>query len=119
MIMEMTLTVVNSLAKNFENVKKGVDQIMGGNVIYTETRRNYEQGMSIGHAKGHTEGEDYLLIKTICSHMNRGKKLDQITDIFDMVEPEKIQRIYNLSLPFLPAYDVRQIYELLHEEDAV
>ncbi len=62
-IINMTETVVNGIAKKFENVRKGVNDIMGGKVLDYESKHIYNEGLR--------EGQDMLLITIIEGMMKR------------------------------------------------
>ena len=55
-IIEMTENVVNSLARNYEEIQKGVTDVMGGKILEYEAKdilnRGKAQGITIGHEKG-------------------------------------------------------------------
>ncbi len=56
-IMEMCQRVVDGLAKNYSQVREGVDAIMGGNVLEYEAKRILQRGIHIGEREGKIIGE--------------------------------------------------------------
>ena len=65
LLREMTRTIVNSLAKNHPKIRKGVNEVVGGNIIMTEStrilQRGIRQGRNEGLEKGREEGEKNTL----------------------------------------------------------
>ena len=56
MIRDMTVKVADSLAVKWSNVKKGVEDIMGGEILELEVDKILNRGIDIGKAEGRTEG---------------------------------------------------------------
>ena len=55
-IRDMTVKVADSLAVKWSNVKKGVENIMGGEILELEADKILNRGIDIGKAEGRTEG---------------------------------------------------------------
>ena len=55
-IRDMTVKVVSSLAVKWPNVKKGVEDIMGGEILELEVDKILNRGIDIGRTEGISEG---------------------------------------------------------------
>ena len=55
-IRDMTVKVVSSLAVKWPNVKKGVENIMGGEILELEVDKILNRGIDIGRTEGLEEG---------------------------------------------------------------
>ena len=55
-IRDMTVKVVSSLAVKWNNIKKGVEDIMGGEILELEVDKILNRGIDIGKAEGRQEG---------------------------------------------------------------
>lgn len=53
---DLTKQVANGLAKNYEHVKEGIGDIMGGNVLDLEAIRIRNEGRNEGWNEGRNEG---------------------------------------------------------------
>ena len=47
-IVELSKKVVDNIARKYERIRKGVDEIMGGKVIETEAKKMYNRGINDG-----------------------------------------------------------------------
>lgn len=56
MIRDMTVKVASSLAVKWSNAKKGVEDIMGGEILELEADKILNRGIDIGKAEGLIEG---------------------------------------------------------------
>ena len=57
-IIELSKKVIDNIARKYENIRKGVDGIMGGKVIETEAKKMYNRGISEGRNEGILIGEE-------------------------------------------------------------
>ena len=48
--------VINEIAKKYENLRKGIGDVMGGAILDTNARRILNQGRAEGRAEGRVEG---------------------------------------------------------------
>ena len=55
-IMTMAKQVLDNLALKYENVKEGVDSIMGGKVLEYEGKTIFQEGERKGRQEGHQDG---------------------------------------------------------------
>jgi len=55
-ILDMSKKVLETIAKNYKNIKKGVSEIMGGRVLEHEGKTIYNEGMAAGEARGEARG---------------------------------------------------------------
>lgn len=55
-LLEMSNKVLEHIAQNYENVKKGVKAVMGGQVLEYEAKTILNQGIERGLERGRTEG---------------------------------------------------------------
>ncbi len=74
-IIEMSNSVVDSLARKYEHVRKGVGNVMGGIILDTQAKRILNQGREEGRAEGLEEGIDigedrmgalYIYLEDLC-----------------------------------------------------
>ena len=54
-IIELSKKVVDNIARKYNNITEGVDQIMGGKVIETEAKKIYNRGIIEGKIEGRIE----------------------------------------------------------------
>lgn len=71
-IRDMTVKVVNSLAAKWTNVKKGVDEIMGGEILELEVDKILNRGIDIGKAEGRIEGLVEGMVSTLTTLVRDG-----------------------------------------------
>mgnify|MGYP000778999955 CR=1 FL=1 len=57
-IVELSNKVIDNIARKYKKISRGVDKIMGGQVIETEAKRILNKGILIGKENGRSEGED-------------------------------------------------------------
>ena len=57
MIRDMTVKVADSLAVKWSNVKKGVEDIMGGEILELEADKILNRGIDIGRTEGISIGK--------------------------------------------------------------
>ena len=55
-LLDMSVHVLNGIAKKYTNVRKGVESVMGGKIIETEATKILKRGIDEGRAEGHTNG---------------------------------------------------------------
>jgi len=55
-ILDMSKKVLEKIAKNYKKVRKGVDEIMGGQVLEHEGKRIFNEGLNEGLSMGRNEG---------------------------------------------------------------
>ena len=56
-IIEMAKLVLESIAKNYENVRKGVDSVMGGTILEHESKTIFNEGRNVGLEEGRNKGK--------------------------------------------------------------
>ena len=64
-IVELSKKVVDNIARKYERRRKGVEGIMGGKVIETETKKMYNRGISEGILLGEENGRSEGIIGAI------------------------------------------------------
>ncbi len=64
-LMEMIQKIVTALARNYPQIKKGVDTIMGGKVLDHEAKRILLRGIHEGEIRGNAQGRIDLCIELI------------------------------------------------------
>ncbi|MBS5363965.1 MAG: hypothetical protein ACLUW4_12660 [Butyribacter sp.] len=64
-IVELSKKVVDNIARKYERIRKGVEGIMGGKVIETETKKMYNRGISEGILLGEENGRSEGIIGAI------------------------------------------------------
>ena len=55
-LIETAEDVINEIAKKYENLRKGIGDVMGGAILDTNARRILNQGRAEGRAEGRVEG---------------------------------------------------------------
>ena len=80
-IRDMTVKVVSSLAAKWPNVKKGVEDIMGGAILELEVDKILNRGIDIGKAEGLSIGRTEGIINSMISLVRDG--------LLDMAEGAK------------------------------
>ena len=71
-IRDMTVKVTDSLAAKCPNVKKGVEDIMGGEILELEVDKILNRGIDIGRTEGRTEGLVDGMISTLTTLVRDG-----------------------------------------------
>ena len=64
-IVELSKKVGDNIARKYERIRKGVEGIMGGKVIETETKKMYNRGISEGILLGEENGRSEGIIGAI------------------------------------------------------
>ena len=76
LIREMSSRVAAKAASKYENVKKGIGDLMGGRVLETRVGRARREGMQ----EGIQQGEEKKQSEMISRMLMRGKTAEQIAD---------------------------------------
>lgn len=92
----MAEIVVMSLAKKYENIRKGVVSIMGGEVLDYEAKRIKDKALAEGIALGRAEGRAEVLSEILSEYIEwlkeMGKKeteiINEIMEKFKLTESE-------------------------------
>ena len=71
-IRDMTVKVVDSLAAKWDNIKKGVEVIMGGEILELEVDKILNRGIDIGKMEGKVEGRIEGLLEGMISLVRDG-----------------------------------------------
>ena len=71
-IRDMTVKVVDSLAAKWSNVRKGVEDIMGGEILELEVDKILNRGIDIGKMEGKVEGRIEGLLEGMISLVRDG-----------------------------------------------
>ena len=113
----MSEDVIEKLAKDYEKVKKGVGEVMGGPLIETEAKRIL--------MRGRDEGIELKDIENILRVMKKQRltlegAIDALTDFgsLNITEEKKEEYIEKLSNPesFVPGGDLAEIMDRLNAE---
>lgn len=92
-IIDMAKQVLNHISQKYSNVKEGIGEIMGGNVLEYEAKDILRKGIAIGHADGraeghaagHAEGLTERLVMQIRKKLDIDQTPEKIAD--DLMEP--------------------------------
>jgi len=96
-IMDMSERVLENIAKSYENIRKGVETVMGGKILDYEAKRIRNDGINEGFNKGRSEGRsEGIIIGAV--EMLRDIGLD------DKAIIAKISEKYNLTLKEAEGY---------------
>jgi len=55
-ILDMSKKVLENIARKYENVQQGVNEIMGGRVLEHEGKKIFNEGVAVGEARGEARG---------------------------------------------------------------
>lgn len=72
-IIEISSDVLEEIARKYENVQKGVGDVMGGALLETEARTILNQGISQGIGQGINQGKNEAKKETALRMLKRGK----------------------------------------------
>ena len=96
-IIELSSDVIKEITHKYENVKKGVGDIMGGALIETEARIILNQGISQGISQGKMLGMDEANKKTADRMLKSGKfTIEEVAEYCDLTVEEVGQIAENL-----------------------
>ena len=71
-IRDMTVNVVSSLASKWDNIKKGVEDILGGEILELEVDKILNRGIDIGRTEGLSVGRTEGLIEGMITLVRDG-----------------------------------------------
>ena len=71
-IIEMSEKVLSSIARNYEKIRKGVEAVMGGQVLDYEAKRILNEGRKEGLEKGIEKGIEKGMLNTLASLVEDG-----------------------------------------------
>ena len=89
-IMELSKKVVDSIARKYTNIRKGVDRIMGRKVIETEAKKILNYGKTQGKILGAIEFAKGM-------NMSEEQIVEQIVKKFGLSEDEAREKIWEVS----------------------
>ena len=128
-IADLSGNVIEELAKNYENVQKGVGEVMGGPMIETEAKkilmRGRDEGRVEGRVEGKAEGRELTYMENILRVMRKQGltvegAIDALIDFgsLNITEEKKEEYIEKLSNPesFAPGGDLAEIMDRLNAE---
>jgi hypothetical protein len=93
----MTEKVINSIALNFQNIKKEVSEVMGGQVLEYEAKNILNQGISQGISQGINLGisqginQGASILSDIIKKLTAENKQDEIEKV---LSDEKVRNEY-------------------------
>ena len=100
-ICEMSEKVLGNIAEKYENIKKEVKKVMGGQILEYEAKNILRQGIKQGMEQGIEQGIKQATIKSIQKMLAKGYSCDEISDILEMnieevkaIQEELIQMAY-------------------------
>lgn len=85
---KLIVRISDYIFRKEENVRKGVDEVMGGKVLQLESERLREEGMAIGEARGKAEGEAIgeARVRMLINRLIADGRMDEIGKIIDSAE---------------------------------
>ena len=93
---KLIVRISDYIFRKEENVRKGVDEVMGGKVLQLESERLREEGMAIGEARGKAEGEAIgkaegeaigeARVRMLINRLIADGRMDEIGRIIDSAE---------------------------------
>ena len=101
-ICAMTNHVLELIAQNYENVREGVGQIMGGKILEYEAKDILKDGIKIGRSEGISEGigigvgrgREEAMKEAVAATEERAKDM-----LRDRMEMSLVERYTHLSMP--------------------
>ena len=85
-IVEMSKLVLRNIAAKYDNVKEGVDAVMGGRVLEYESKTIYNEGIVQGRSEGILEGKLQTLASLVKDNIltvtEAAKRANMTTDAF-------------------------------------
>lgn len=106
MLSSMTKIVIKNIAAKYENIKKGLGDIMGGKVLEYEAKTILRKGIE--------QGMEKALVFMVVKKIKKGKDASVIADELDE-DIEKINRIFHAALETAPYYNVDEICDILNQ----
>lgn len=82
-IIELSDNVIDELTKKYENLQKGVGEIMGGALIETEARKLRNEGIEIGRTEGALDMLIKLVKQGILSLADGAKQANMTESLFE------------------------------------
>ena len=79
----MTVKVVSSLATKWDNVKRGVEDIMGGAILELEVDKILNRGIDIGKTEGLVEGMISLVRDGLLDMQEGAKRANMTSEEFE------------------------------------
>ncbi len=96
-IIELSGDVIQEIAQKYENVRKGVGDMMGGALIETEARTILQQGIQQGKIQGKIQGINETKEKTALMLLKRGKlTVEEIAEDTEL-SVEEIEKLAGLQ----------------------
>ena len=95
-IMDMSKKVLENIARKYDNVKEGVENIMGGHVLEHEGKKIYNAGMEAGRKEGKKDGREAERINSIRNLMESLKLTSQ--QAMDALKIPSAEQPHYLSL---------------------
>ena len=96
-IIDMSKKVLEHIAKKYENVKKGVDRTMGGQILDYEAKRILKSGIEQGLEQGLAAGQIEKLVEQINKKLAKGKTITVIAEELE----ETVETIEGLIKKYL------------------
>ena len=96
---KLIVRISDYIFRNEKNVRKGVDEVMGGKVLQLESERLREEGMAIGEARGEARGkaEGEARIRALINHLISDGRVDEIQRIVNSEDAcRELYRKYGL-----------------------
>ena len=96
---KLIIRIADHIFRNEENVRKGVDEVMGGKVLQLESERLREEGELRGKAIGKVEGEAIgeERLRRLINHLIADGRMDEIPEIAGNAERcRELYREYGL-----------------------
>lgn len=87
-IIEMTRKVAENLAVNYEKVRKGVLDVMGGKILSYEAKEILFKGRQEGRQEGRREGRQEKAMICYLNAIKRGMSHDDAMAIAELTEEE-------------------------------
>ena len=89
-IIDMTIKVVKNIAVKYPNITKGVQEIMGGQVLDYEAKRILNRGKKLGEETGRRQEQEAIVKRMILSGMETSVIMD-----LSMMTEEQIEELKN------------------------
>ena len=95
-ILDISSIVLDAIAAKYENIKKEVDVIMGGEVLDYPAKRILNQGrkegIQLGHSEGVEEGIKAFILDYIEENVSKERIIEKLQRRFDLTEEQALEK---------------------------
>ncbi len=119
-IIEMSNKVLENIAAKYENVRKGVRSIMGGQILEYETKNILNKGIAIGEERGIIIGEERGIIigeeRGIIIGEERGELKKSVDDVYSLIKKRGFTKKEAMEILEVAEKDWEDVSNLVDEK---